>query len=176
MKKFIPQHKLSTLMALTLAVFANQAMAEGNWYAGGALSQAYVDENGLDDNDSGGKLFGGYHLNENFAVEASYYDFGDQVDGSSTLSIDGFSLGLVGSVPLSDRFSVFGKVGIHAWDADISGPIRARFSDDSDSDLFYGAGLDYAMNSNWTIRGEYERYEVDDFNMDVGSVGLIYNF
>ena len=123
-----------------------------------------------------GAKYGGYRLNNNFDIEGSYYDFGEMSNGGNSLDIDGLSLGVVGSVPLSDTFSVFAKVGAHFWDADISGPIVGQFSDDSDTDLFYGVGVDYALNDQWSIRGEIERYEVDKFDLDVASVGITFNF
>jgi len=170
------KNTLTALSILATMLAAAQPAAAGEWYLGGSVSQAYVDEKGLDDNDTGGKIFGGYRINKNFAIEGSYYDFGNLEEGANKLSIDGFGLGVVGSMPLSDSFSVFAKVGIHAWDADISGPIVSQFSDDSDSDVFFGGGLDYAINRRWTVRGEFERYVVDEFDYDVGSVGIIYNF
>jgi OOP family OmpA-OmpF porin len=170
------KNALSALIALAAATTVTQSFAAGDWYIGGTISQAYVDERGLDYDDTGGKIYGGYRLNNNFAIEGSYYDFGEMSNGGNSLDIDGLSLGVVGSVPLSDTFSVFAKVGAHFWDADISGPIVGQFSDDSDTDLFYGVGVDYALNDQWSIRGEIERYEVDKFDLDVASVGITLNF
>ena len=47
---------------------------------------------------------------------------------------------------------------------------------DVDGNLFYGVGLEYAFNQHWNICGEYELYEVDDFDIDVVSVGVSYHF
>lgn len=161
-------------VALVAAVSASKARAD--WYVGAAVSQAYVNESGLDENDTGGKIFGGYRFNKYLAAEAEYYDFGDQEDGINSFSVNGYGLGVVGSVPVSDSFSVFAKGGLHYWDLDVKGPIAAQFSDDSDSDPYYGVGVDYSINDRWGIRGEYTRYEVDNFDVDVASVGVVLSF
>ena len=176
MNTFKPRNTLITGLALLLSTLGAQANAADGWYAGASISQAAVDERGIDDDDTGGKIYGGYRFNDYFAVEGNYYDFGDNADGRNELGIDGVGLAAIGSIPLSDQFSIFGKVGIHSWDADISGPIAGRFSDDSDEDVFYGIGLEYEFNQHWNIRGELERYEVDDFDLDVASVGITYLF
>ena len=65
---------------------------------------------------------------------------------------------------------------IHAWNADVGGAISDRFSDDSDTDVFYGVGAEYLLTGSWSIRGELERYEVDDFDVDLVSVGVAFHF
>ena len=74
------------------------------------------------DRDTGYKLFGGYQLNRNFAVEGGYFDLGKfgytaNTTPAGTLSVDmrvkGLNLDLVGSLPLSERFSAFGRVGLN---------------------------------------------------------------
>ena len=156
------------------AVSASKARAD--WYAGAAVSQAYVNESGLDENDTGGKIFGGYRFNDYIAAEAEYYDFGDQTDNTNSFSVNGAGLALVGSVPVTDSLSVFAKGGLHSWNLDVSGPIAAQFTDTSSTDPYYGVGIDYSINDRWGIRGEYTRYEVDNFDVDVASVGVVLSF
>ncbi len=156
------------------AVSASKARAD--WYVGAAVSQAYVNESGLDENDTGGKLFGGYRFNDYIAAEAEVYDFGDQSDSVNSFSVNGGGIALVGSVPVNDSFRVFAKGGIHSWNLDVSGPIATQFQDTSDTDPYYGVGVDYSINNRWAIRGEYTRYEVNDFDVDVASVGVVLSF
>ena len=176
MNTYKTRNTLIASLAVLLSTTALQSHADDSWYVGTAISQTAVDESGIDDDDTGGKIYGGYRFNEYFSIEGSYYDFGDNGEDNNELGIDGVGLAAVGSIPLSDKVLIFGKIGIHAWDADISGPIEGQFNDDSDEDVFYGVGLAYELNAHWNIRGELERYEVDDFDLDVASVGLTYNF
>ncbi len=41
------------------------------------IAEDSIDEFNADDSDTGFKVFGGYSFNENFAVEASYFDLGE---------------------------------------------------------------------------------------------------
>ena len=52
-------------------------------------------------------------------------------------------------------------------------------SADSDGDVFYGAGVEYAFTTNMQVRFEYERYKLEDDidpDMDVASVSFQYMF
>ena len=170
------------IIALLLAVVTMQSHAESNGYVGFRISQAIVDESGIDGDDTGAKFFGGYKFNDYFAIEGGYYDFGDIIDSgsltnpSSRLEIEGVSLAAVGFIPASDNVSWFGKIGIHYWDADTVGSISTPLSTNSDTDTFYGVGLDYVINDRWSLRGEIERYEVEDLDLNVGSVGVSFKF
>ncbi|MFT5259157.1 MAG: OOP family OmpA-OmpF porin [Cryomorphaceae bacterium] len=169
----------NTLIGLTVlasSAIATNAYAETGLYLGASASQAFVNERGLDDDDTGGKVFAGYNFNNYVGIEGSYYDFGEISNGNSELAIDGVSLAVVGSLPLSARVSLFGKVGAHDWDTEATGPIASQLTTDGDTDAFYGIGVNYKLNSNWDIRGEVERYEVQDIDMDVVSLGVSYNF
>ncbi len=176
MKKSIAKNTLIGLVALVSAGLASQSSADGNWYVGGALSQAFVDQQGIDDDDTGGKFFGGYKYNGYIAVEGAYYNFGDISNGASQLEIDGLSLAVVGLISVSEKISVFGKVGAHEWDVNNNGAIASQLNSNGDTDAFYGLGVDYAINESWRIRGELKRYEVQELDYDVASTALSYNF
>ncbi|HEX5338038.1 MAG TPA: outer membrane beta-barrel protein [Gallionella sp.] len=63
-------------------------------------------------------VFGGYHYNKNLAVElaysgASYFYTTNPATGAKYLSKQiAFSVAAVGTYPVSDAFSVFGKLGV----------------------------------------------------------------
>ena len=168
--------QLVLLSGLSLFALPALSQTQDNWYIGGSINQAFVDEAGIDDDDTGFKVFGGYRFSDYFAIEASYYDLGDVSEGDNSFSVDGGSLRVMGSIPVSRDFSLFGKVGMHAWNADVGGAIAGRFSDDSDTDVFYGVGAEYRLTGPWSVRGELERYEVDDFDVDQVSVGVAFHF
>jgi OOP family OmpA-OmpF porin len=160
MKKSIAKNALIGIVTLASAGLASQSSAEGNWYLGGALFQAFVDQQTIDDDDTGSKVFGGYTYNEYVAVEGANYNFGDIDPGTSELEIDGLSLAVVGSIPVSDSISVFGKIGAHEWDVNNNGAIASQLNNNCDTVAFYGLGVDYAIDESWSVRGELERYEV----------------
>lgn len=178
MRNTTNKNLLIGLAALSTVALSAPAQADGQWFIGGSVAQSYVDENGLDDDDTGGKIFGGYQFNKHFSIEGSYYDFGEATQGSNGLELDGFGLAAVGTIPVSAKFSLFGKVGIHDWDADTLGSTNTLISRSSDTDAFYGVGVGvgYSLTDSLSLRGELERYEIDDLDVDVVSVGISFSF
>jgi hypothetical protein len=73
---------------------------------------------------------------------------------------------------VSDSFSVFGKVGTHEFDVNNNGAIASQLNSNGDTDVFYGLGVDYLIDESWSVRGELERYEVQDMDYDVASVAV----
>lgn len=150
----------------------------------------------FDNRDTGYKLFGGYQFHPNLAVEAGYFDLGSFSYGFNTTPLGSFSgntkvkglnLDLVGTLPISDRFSVFGRAGA-AYAQTRSNFINTgavAFNNSStrnnDTNLKIGIGLQYAITEALSLRAELERYRINDpvrnrGYVDMASLGLIYRF
>ena len=211
------QRKLSLLaLALLGAVSSSAVFAQDTpgFYIGGNIGTTQSDFNNdslsstlasrgfrvnsmtEDDSSSGYKLFGGYQLNRNFAVEGGYYDLGRFSYSSITIPASSFSgntrvqgvnLDLVGMLPITDRFSVIGRVGAayaHSTvDITRTGFIPANLFETRKNDTYgkVGLGLQYALTEALAVRAELERYRVNDpvrnrGYIDMASVGLIYRF
>ena len=149
-----------------------------------------------DNSSTGYKLFGGYQLNRNFAVEGGYFDLGRfnyRVNTvplgtfTSDTQVRGLNLDLVGILPLSDQFSVFGRIGAAYAQS------RANFArtgvpslissstSRNDTNLKVGLGMQYAITEALAVRAELERYRISDpvrnrGNIDMASIGLVYRF
>jgi len=142
------------------------------------------------------KVFGGYQVNRNLALEAGYFDLGrfgftattvppGSLDGR--LKVSGFNLDLVGTLPLTDSLSALGRVGAQRAktksDFSASGaalPTSAPRSETSTNAKF-GVGLQYAFSPSMLMRGEVERYRVPDTagnraNVNVASLSLVFPF
>lgn len=204
----------SRLSLVALAVIASScALAQDTgWYIGGNVGQslATIDNDRImsailsngytvssianDDRDTGYKIYGGYQLNRNFAVEGGYFDLGKFSFSSlpaGTLSgnikIRGLNLDLVGTLPLSEKFSVFGRIGANYAEAtdSFSGPGAVALASTSpsnrDTNLKVGLGVQYAFTESFALRAEMERYRINDAvgnkgDIDLVSIGLIYRF
>jgi len=149
-----------------------------------------------DDSSTGYKVFGGYQLNRNFAVEGGYFDLGRFSYGfdttpagtfSGNTRVRGLNLDLVGILPLSDRFSVFGRAGAayaqsRANFASTGAvPVNTSSTRRNDTNLKLGLGMQYAITEALAVRAEIERYRVSDpvrnrGHIDMASVGLVYRF
>jgi len=178
----------------------------GCWYIGGGIgySTSKIDDvapitgitftQSKDESDTGGKIFGGYQWNPNFAVELGWVDLGKVSQtvnftappiGSLTGSFksNGPFLDVLGIVPVGNNFSLLGKVGgYYARNSlDYSGsglaasvlPLAASMAgfpvSESKDELKWKAGLGvrYDFTKQIGLRAEWERY----FGLDTDHSG-----
>lgn len=145
---------------------------------------------------SGYKLFGGYELNRNVAIEAGIFDLGKFGYTATTappgtltgdIRLKGLNLDLVGKWPVTDKFSVMGRVGVantRAQDRFVgTGAVIVTNPSPSkrETNLKVGLGMGYDFNESLGARVEYERYRINDAignkgHVDLVSVGLVYRF
>lgn len=203
--------RLAGLFALTATAAAHaQSPLPGDFYFGAGAGQAEHDfdddlaarqslgggftAGGLtrDRKDTGYKLFGGYQLNRWFAVEAGYFDLGTSRFTGPTLptgqvigetSVRGLNLDLVGTLPLTDRFSLIGRVGaLHArTEGRFDTPTGRLDTDARGTQARGGLGLQYAFSRSWSARAEIERMRLPDTagghgQADLISVSMLYAF
>ena len=149
-----------------------------------------------DESAAGAKIFGGYQFNRYLALEGGYFSLGKFGYTANTLPagslsgdirVQGLNLDLVGILPLTDKFSAFARAGvIHAQARDnfsSTGLVNRAASSPSKRDTSYkvGVGVEYAFTDRLAVRGEVERYRINDAignkgDIDLASVGLVYRF
>ncbi len=187
---------------------------EDGWYVGanGGITQSTIDQQritnslhstgftvtgfSVDEEDSGYKFFGGYQFGH-FALEGGYFDLGTHAFTATTtlpsgtlsgqLEVSGLSLDLVGTMPLSNRVSLFGRIGATRSEADamFAGTGGVNVADPTFSkratNIKYGAGAQFGLTERLHVRLEAERYRVDDAvgnsgDIDLYSLGLVMRF
>ena len=168
---------LLALLAGASAFGANAAEDKG-FYAGAGVGQSFVDERGYDDEDTAFSVFGGYQFNRYFALEGAYTDFGKVEPEAlgSDLEADAASITAVGIVPITDKFSAYAKAGFSRWNLDTELPAVTGTQDDSGTDPTYGLGVQYNITDAVSLRGEYNRFEVEDIDLDVAHLQVRYSF
>lgn len=130
---------------------------------------------GDSDFDTTLKVFGGQQFHANLAWEAQFVNYGERRDRrvgdpfeQSAWSAGGSLLGLV---PLTPEFSVFGKLGLHYV------KVRAKAAgvsrSDSDIDIGLGLGGRFRINNQFSVRLEFE--DVGDAG-DLVSASVQYRF
>jgi len=187
---------------------------DSGWYIGGNIGQsrAKIDDaritaqmlvapttaaSIIDDNrDTGYKLFGGYRYNKNVAVEAGYFDLGQFGFTATTapagtltgkIKLKGLNLDAVGTLPLTEKFSALGRLGLNyaqTRDSFIgTGAATVLNPNPSKNQINYklGAGLQYDFTPSLGMRVEAERYRINDAvgnrgDIDMYSLGLVYRF
>jgi OOP family OmpA-OmpF porin len=205
-----------TLGLAALAAIASQyAIADdSDWYAGANVGQsrAKIDDARItssllgggfnatsitdDSHDTGYKIFGGYQVNKNFAIEGGYFDLGKFGFTATTVPAGtlrgnikhkGLNLDAVGILPITEKFSAFGRVGVIYAEAKDSfagtGFVSVLNPSPSKREANYklGLGLQYDFTESLGMRAEAERYRINDAvgnkgDVDLVSLGLVYRF
>lgn len=154
------------------------------------------------------KAFGGYRFFDFLAVEAAYVDLGDaevsacfvNSDGACAaeagfpfpqiqnrgnpwtveVPFQGFTLEVVGILPLGERWDIFGKVGAFFWEADITAfdevevapgrPLPSPLPEDfpliktsiDGEDLTVGFGGSFHATEKFSVRAEFQWFDIPD--------------
>ncbi len=205
---------LAALSACFASPSVAQPAEGGYFYGGGSIGQsrAKIDTerisasllgSGLattsmstDERDTAYKLFGGYQFNRHFGLEGGYFNLGRFGFNTTTspagtlngeIKLQGVNLDLVGTWPLSPRWSVLGRVGAQHANARDSfsgtGAVSVRDANPSKRELNYkvGVGMQYEVSPSFLVRAEAERFRINDAvgnhgNVNMFSVGLVFPF
>lgn len=201
---------LATQGAQAADTFINPEWANSAWYIGAGVGQsrANIDEQRLmrslsangaavtgfstDEHDTGYKLFVGRQLNRYLALEGGYFDLGkfnfnSTTSGGGVLNGEagfrGVNLDLVGQLPLNERLSLLGRVGVNYAKTSTRFSGNRLFADASASErkanAKLGLGVEYKFTEALALRGEVERYRVNDAvgnrgDVDLYAVSLVY--
>jgi OOP family OmpA-OmpF porin len=180
-------NKTAITAAILLALSPLTALADSGFYVGGSVGSSSLsnDFDGFEvDTDSTAfRLIAGWQLNDFFSLEGGYHNFGELeqsfIDDGDPIDIslqaDGFTLGGTGSIPLGETFALFGRAGAFFWDGDaeINDITEAR---PEDTNLYYGGGAKFAITDRFSLLGDWTRYELEDTESDVISLGFTYRF
>jgi len=174
------------------------------WYAGFGFGQSqYNDvESSLDESfaaegltssttannqTEGWKVYTGYQFNKYLGVEGGYANLNDMTASSATsagtvstnLESEAWMLAAVGSYPVTEKFSVMAKLGaayvLQVADVKEGAALTQRSGDD-DYQPYYGVGVSYALVDNFRLRAEWERYDLDEINIDLMTAGFAVAF
>jgi len=197
--------------AAPVAMAADPAAAAA-WYlgAGAGQSRAKLNDSSInailtgtgatagattkDETDPSYKLFLGYKFNNYFAVEGGYFNLGEYSFTTTTVPAAtlrgslknhiGTNVDVLGMLPLADKFSLYGRLGIQASKttdlfsgAAVANPAPSK----NRTDYKLGLGAEFYFTKNFGARGEWERYRVSDgfsgrADVDVFSASLLYKF
>jgi OmpA-OmpF porin, OOP family len=139
------------------------------------------------EHDMAYKIFGGYQFNRNFAVEAGYFNLGKFDFNSTTvpagtyngqIKLQGANVDLVGTLPLTQRWSALGRAGIQYANArdtfQSTGAVRIPNATPSKNAVNYkiGVGVQYEVNPTLFVRGEVEHLRVNDAIGNRGGVNM----
>lgn len=192
---------------------AARAAYAPRWYVGGSrgLTRTHYSMNDaalfdydpipeIENHDNAWKIFGGYHFSPNWGVELAYIHLGTAsfsgpsggINARDTFSVRATNLVGVGTLPLKNNFSIFGKVGLYSslstyrcveYCGGIADDDRGTTRESA------GVGMQYDFTHNLGLRAEYEHFSRIptaavingntiniESNYDLWSIGGIYQF
>jgi len=177
--------KKIVIAALMSVFIATPALADntGKFYVAGDFGLAtYSDLPPGWSNPNVIRIAGGFHFSPLFAVELGYSVFGDSTYyyGPAVTSASSLQVAAVGSLPLSRQFDLIGKLGL-ASNAEDYSDATGYSASYSRSDLLFGFGAQFNINSQLSVRALYDSYgKFDNFFPPMTatslSLGVVYNF
>jgi len=157
-------------------------------------------ESSFDDSDIGYSIALGYSFNRHIAVEAAYIDLGNTTysasgtfdDGESLFDVDldarvgssGPAVSLVGSLPLSEDWSLDARAGAYFAKTKITVTLsddttsESQSGSDDDTGVLLGLGVTWSFGPQWALRAGYTHISnaVGDSDVDQLSVGVKRSF
>ena len=202
------------LLALMLVAGPIVMAQDSGWYIGANAGQstAKVDDPRIignlvgsgfsvpsmkdDNSDLGYKLFAGYQFGKHFSLEGGYFDLGKFGYTATTLpagtltgslKLKGINLDAVFSLPFTEKFSAFARIGANYADVKDAftgtGAVIVRDPNPSQRSVNYkfGVGLQYDFTRSFGLRAELERYRIKDAvqnnsDIDLASIGVLFRF
>lgn len=160
-----------TIAMLVLAATAMPALAAPPLYvglrAGGDLGDRLDHFGGNIKTDT---IYGGFvgaRLNDAFAFEVGASNLGSAERGAADYGIrlDGalYQMGVVGTLPLTNKFHLIGAIGAFRLEEDgssgtFAGPVDI---DNSGGGAYVEVGGRYRMNEQWSLRSGYSWYDFE---------------
>ncbi len=165
----------AVLATLVLAAVSAPALAQDTpWYAHIQAGQSKYDLDGFpgDNKDRYAVLGLGYKLSPQIAVEGGYADFGKVKFSGATGEAKSIYAAAILTAPVSDAFSVYGRLGVANTDRKAS---VFGFSDsDRKTEGIFGAGLSYAFTKN--VAGTVEYTKLSDSDVAGYALGVKIGF
>ena len=203
----LPALRFFLLAGLAPVLAAPACAQEGGYFYGGltaGVTRAHIDQerisSGLsgqgltvtgfnrDQSGNGYGIFGGYQINRNFGIEAGYVDLGQFGFSASTsppgrldgqIKLQGLHLDLVGTLPITESFSLIGRVGAQNTRARDqftgSGAVAVTNASPSarSTQAKYGVGIQYEFAPSLLVRAEAERFRINDAVGNRGGVNMV---
>jgi OOP family OmpA-OmpF porin len=158
--------KIAIAVMLSTFAVAPAVAADTGFYAGVKIGSSNKSIGGSSESNSAFGVFGGYSINPNLAVEVGYTDLGS--GGSGVIKFSALDVSAVGSFPINQQFSLYGKLGMASTKEEGFGLSGTRTA------ATYGLGGQLNINPNIGVRIGWEHYGFGDgaiFNQ--GDISLV---
>lgn len=188
-----------TVLACTLASAPSfaESLDDANLSIGGALGEANADFKGLSDADNEPyfELFARFKFSNGFSVESTVVSFGThESDDLIETEVEASGVTVQGGYfyEASELISLYARGGLLAWTAEAhqlqlsasgSGSLptgitssNAKVFDDDGLDLTVGIGIDFNINTHFSLGANIQHYKMDSNSMDTYAISGAYTF
>jgi OOP family OmpA-OmpF porin len=143
-----------TLVCISLALLGAQALAaDSGWYVGGDIGSSKFKAEGDTERKTGFGAFGGYSLNPNVAFEAQVRRLGSWDVEGTDVSANSLSLSVLAKAPISQQFSLYGRLGVARNSVDVS---EGNYSASAHkTKALIGFGAEYLISKEFNLRAEF---------------------
>jgi OOP family OmpA-OmpF porin len=156
------------LLAVLPAAVSAQTDTPRTFYAGADLGRSDAKRwcvgagsASCDDTSTAVKIFGGYQLDETFAVEVGYANLGkfkaSFPGATDEAKVSALEASIVATWHLAPRFSLFGRFGGYYGTVKETTSFAGSF-EDSKGDLTFGVGVRYDLTPKVAVRAQWQRY------------------
>ena len=178
--------KITAVLLLSTAVVAAPAFAaDEGVYAGVSLGSGRTNVPAAagaatKSSDTVYGVLAGYQFDKNCAAEVEYTGAGKYTTASTSGKADAFGVTAVGTLPLGNAFSLYGKLGV----AQVTGKASGAVTDANRTSATYGLGVKYDINQSVGIRAGWDRFGAavnsagakQNYNSNVYSVAAVFKF
>ncbi|MES0874277.1 outer membrane beta-barrel protein [Sinimarinibacterium thermocellulolyticum] len=166
------KHRLGAFLVLAFALLSTAHARPGNdGFVGGSLGTARVDGGEFDGRNEGYKLFLGSQ-GAVFGSELGYLDLARLGGGRDAPDSQGYTLALSAGGPVTPLLFPYARVGL-LFARTEGGSVARRLRD---HEPFYGIGLRVRLLPRWSLRAEYERFDIARQDVDLFSAGIELRF
>lgn len=173
------------VLCLTFTAIGTAVAAD---FGGGSLSGQGLGGMGL----AGGAQLGGVNFQPRWSVGTNRLNL-DNADNNpdfagdtrladrnaNLYSLRGVTLSGMGTLPINQGLSLFGKIGMLGWNEGpraVDGSMLYNANNGHGLNMTYGAGGQYLFSPGLSLHAEWDRYTINQNDIDLFSAGLRYHF
>lgn len=155
-------------------VYAGASFGQDHWRSGCPSGP------NCDDSDRALRVFGGYQINRIFAAEVGFHNLGKVTGSTASVKGNAWEALAVAAWPVIGDLSAYGKLGLFRGNLKGSGALTG--SKETNYGPTYGLGLQFDLNRNIALRGEWQNYPqlggstLPKGDINVLSVGGLWRF
>jgi OmpA-OmpF porin, OOP family len=180
---------IASALLLCAVAAAPAYAAQPNAFYGAIEAGSWTQRNSVFTDPGVIVVAGGYRFNPNLAVELGLYMPGKTTidsGGGNTVTArqSAFRASAVGTIPLGEKFDLFGKIGLASIYAEQYGTGNtSAYSTETTSNVAVGFGGQFNINRSFGVRVQYESLgqrklgpTTTAIDISVTSVGFVYTF